>query len=88
MAVDESGHDYAPGCINLRGFARFSQVLHPAGGTHFHHFAIANQEGSIVNQAEIAKRRPATGAVGPSQRQQLAGAPNQNCPRLFPLNLL
>jgi hypothetical protein len=83
MAIYESGHDDAPGRIDVHGSAGLGQVLHPARGADFHHFAVANEERPIVDQAKLAEGRPATRTMGTAQRKQLAGAPNQNCPQFL-----
>ena len=76
VAIDEPGHDYAPGCIDFHGLARLGEIFHPARGAYFHQLAIANQQRSVLNQAKLAERGPATGTTGPSQGEQLAGAPD------------
>jgi hypothetical protein len=45
--------------------------------------AVANEQRTVLNEAEFAEGRAAARPIGAPQRKQLSSAPNQNCPRLF-----
>jgi hypothetical protein len=84
VAVHKSWHHHAPGGIHLFGAAGFREVLDPAGWAHRQQNAIANQQGSVGDQADFVQRRPASRSMGTAQGQQLPGAANQSRSRCEP----
>jgi hypothetical protein len=55
VAVDERGHDNAPGSVDLDRIARPGEILDAAGRPHFLDYAIAYEHGAVVNDTKVAE---------------------------------
>src|ERR1035437_8402537 len=84
VGVDEAGHHYPSGGVDLDGVPRLGQILHPPAGPHFHQDAIPNQDGAILDHIEFVERRPAARSPSAANCHQMAGTPDQNRLQFIP----
>ena len=53
VGVDEAGHHYPSGGVDLDGVARLGQILHTPAGPDFHQDSIPNEDGPVVDHVEF-----------------------------------
>ncbi len=77
VAVDKAGHDYAAGGVDEGGLARECEILEPPAGSDIVDTPVDDQNGAVLNEAEIPEVGPAPGTASSAQREELPGAPDQ-----------
>jgi hypothetical protein len=53
VAIDEAGHDDAAGGIDFEGLASLGQIFDAPGGADLNDVAVANEDRSVLNDAEL-----------------------------------
>ncbi len=79
VAIDESRHDHAAGCIDLSRAFRSGEGFHFAAGAGCLDASVANEHCAVAYQAKIAQRRAAPRAGRSSQGEKLARSSQQDC---------
>ena len=77
MGVDEAGHYYPSGGVDLDGAPRLGEVLHAPAGPHFHQDSIANEDGAVLYHIEFVEGSPTTRFPGATHCQQMTCTPDQ-----------
>jgi hypothetical protein len=76
VAVDERGHDYPPGSVDLDGLACLGKILDTAGRSYFHDCAVAYEDSAVVNDTQVAERGSQPRRRAAPQCQQTSRSPN------------
>jgi hypothetical protein len=77
VAVYKSGHYHSSRSIHIDGFAGQRQIFHAPCRADFLYDAIVHQQRPILNYGQFFESGTAPRLLRPTQRHQLARAPNE-----------
>ena len=55
VGIDEAGHHYPSGGVDLDGAPRLGEILHAPAGSHFDQNSIANEDGAVLDHIEFVE---------------------------------
>src|ERR1700693_1608961 len=78
VTVDKPGHHHASTGVYQVCLARDGEVLQSTARSDLMDAAVDNQNGAVLNEAEVPEIGPAAGTARSAQRQELPGASYQS----------